>query len=70
MTHPTTAHLDPPDLEHVPTVVELARMGLARVVVSGKTAETSTYNVTAEGHALVHEVMKRNAERAKAHRAL
>lgn len=66
MTHPVAAHLEPEDIEPVPTVPELAKKGLARVVVAGKTAETSTYSVSPEGYELIHAVMARNAARRRA----
>lgn len=49
-----------PELEHVPTVLELAARGLARPV------DGSAYRLEPEGQELIHAAMKRNADRVKA----
>lgn len=50
-----------PELEHVPTVLELAAQGLARPVDGG-----SAYRIEPAGQQLIYDAMKRNAERLKA----
>jgi hypothetical protein len=49
---------------HVPTVPELVAMGLAKPVMSTKKGLASTYTVSPEGHALLGEIMRGNAEAA------
>lgn len=49
-----------PELEHVPTVLELAARGLARPV------HGSAYRIEPEGQELIYDAMRRNAERVKA----
>lgn len=49
-----------PELEHVPTVLELAARGLARPV------DGSAYRLEPEGQELIYAAMRRNAERLKA----
>ncbi|QGJ92735.1 hypothetical protein QDA04_gp65 [Microbacterium phage Megan] len=48
--------------EHVPTCEELVRMGLARAVTVPKVG--TKYEVSDKGHALMGEVMRRNAQEA------
>jgi hypothetical protein len=54
-----------PELEHVPTVPELARMGLAEQRPTKQAA--NTYLVSAAGHKLMGEVMRRNGLALRAH---
>jgi hypothetical protein len=67
-----TAGLHPPDLEHVPTVAELVRQGMARAVTvkyfdaAGKPKSDTRYTVTAKGQQLIDDAMTRNAERGRA----
>jgi hypothetical protein len=51
-----------PELEHVPTVLELAAQGLAFPAPGGGSA----YRIEPEGYRLMKEAMARNAERVKA----
>lgn len=49
-----------PELEHVPTVLELAAVGLARPVAK------NAYRLEPEGQQRIYEAMRRNADRLKA----
>lgn len=51
-----------PELEHVPTVLELAARGLAFPAPGGGSA----YRIEPEGYELMKAAMMRNAERLKA----
>lgn len=51
-----------PELEHVPTVLELASRGLAFPASSSGNA----YRIEPEGYRLMNDAMRRNAERVKA----
>lgn len=59
----------PPDYEHVPTVADLAKLGMARqktTTTFGKWGARTTHTgweVDAEGSALQQAAQKRNAER-------
>ncbi|QZD98170.1 DNA binding protein [Microbacterium phage Blett] len=53
------------EIEHVPTLAELAKMStpermLCRVVGRTSKGEPSIFQPTAEGHALLGEIMRRN----------
>jgi len=61
-----TAYMYPDDYEHVPTVPELARQGLAKMR-PGKKGAPSYYRVSPEGEALMKDAMHRNAQRLRAH---
>lgn len=69
-----TAGVHPPDLEHVPTVAELAKRGLAHLrqrtyretETFGKPKTDTRYEITPEGQQLILDAMKRNAERGRA----
>jgi hypothetical protein len=67
-----TARLYPPDYEHVPTVPELARQGLAREQVAkridkaGQTKSDTRYVVSPKGQQLIVDAMQRNADRSRA----
>ena len=50
--------------EPVPTVADLCHIGLAWVHDSGK-GEMRRYHVTPEGHRLMGEAMRRNAQEAR-----
>ncbi|WP_448812075.1 hypothetical protein [Agromyces bauzanensis] len=56
----------PPDLEHVPTVSELALQGLARVQVTNAGGDPKLVTILPEGQRLINEAMHRNAERMRA----
>lgn len=56
----------PADLEPVPSVPELASMGLARVVERTRDGKPSVYSVTPDGTAMINAIMTRNAERMRA----
>jgi len=56
----TDRHWAADDLEHVPTLPELARRGLAHAVPPG-----THYRATPEGQALIYAAMKRNADRLR-----
>lgn len=60
-----TTQPDPPQLQHVPTLPELARRGLARQVPTK--ASSQTYEVSPEGHALLGDTMRANGLALRAH---
>jgi len=52
----------PPDLEHVPTIAELAKRGLAR----NEAKSGTRFRVSPEGQKLIYDAMERNAARCRA----
>jgi hypothetical protein len=53
----------PPDLEPVPTIKELAKQRLA---IDASGGHGSHYRVTPEGQQMIYDAMARNAERGRA----
>jgi DNA-binding MarR family transcriptional regulator len=49
------------DLVHVPTVPELAKLGLATVVESAKTGRPTHYSVSKKGQRKIREAQNHNA---------
>lgn len=73
MTNGIPADMNPPDLEHVPTVAELLKRGLVNAVVSKqfdpiawKSKSETRYTISSEGQRLIYDAQKRNAERCRA----
>lgn len=66
MVNGIPADFHAPDLEPVPTLVELHARGLAEVVGRNGKKEPSHYRATPEGEALIRDAMRRNAERGRA----
>lgn len=57
---------EPPDLEPVPTVAELASSGLAIVIERTTKGVPSVFRLKPEGQQIINEAMARNAERRRA----
>jgi hypothetical protein len=56
---------DPPGIEHVLTVPELAEQGLARVVAYTEKGVPTHYSIDTAGVELITAAMKRNADRRR-----
>jgi hypothetical protein len=54
-----------PDMERVPTMADLHARGLATVVSRNAKGEPTHYRAEPEGQAIIHEAMRRNAERGR-----
>jgi hypothetical protein len=53
-------------MKHVPSVVELVGMGLAKPMSRTKDGDASTFSISPAGHALLGEIMRSNALEARA----
>lgn len=54
------------DLEHVPTVEEVAKLGLARGIEYNKAGKPGWYELSPEGMALMTGPMMRNGKKLRA----
>lgn len=59
----------PDDLEPVPTLPELAKMGLASVLERTTKGDPTVFRVHPDGQALIYKIMASNAEKKRRHDA-
>lgn len=70
---PLSSNPDGIELEHVPTMDELVRRQLARVVIetkisnTGKVSKSTKHQASPAGQQLIYDAQKRNAKRLKEH---
>lgn len=57
----------PDDLEHVPTLPELAKMGLASVLERSTKGDPTVFRIHPDGTALLNRIMASNADKKRRH---